>query len=178
MTPPKRRAVFLDRDGTLHAAIVRNGLPYPPDSIDDVVIFPGVPEALRTLRARGFLLIVVTNQPDVARGTRTRASVEAIDAHLSSLLPLTEIRVCYDDKESFHKKPGPGMLLDAARDWEIDLARSYMMGDRWKDIEAGRAAGCRTLFIDHGYSETLRSAPDITVTSAKAGLELIIEETQ
>lgn len=148
-----RRAVFLDRDGVLNRAFVRDGKPYPPASLEELEILPGVPEALARLRQAGFLLIVVTNQPDVARGTQRREQVEAINDALKSALPLDEVVTSYEDGDSPRRKPNPGMLLEAAERHRIDLARSFMIGDRWKDVEAGRRAGCRTVFIDYGYTE-------------------------
>ena len=155
MTDGNHRAVFLDRDGVLNRAIVRNGKPHTPAGLKDLEILPGVPEALRTLRAAGFLLIVVTNQPDVARGTQTREAVEAIDAALRAALPLDDIFVCYhDDPDDCDcRKPRPGLLIRAADKYRIDLAASFMIGDRWKDIEAGRRAGCRTILVDCDFAE-------------------------
>jgi D-glycero-D-manno-heptose 1,7-bisphosphate phosphatase len=150
-----RRAVFLDRDGVLNRAFVRDGQPHPPSTLAELEILPGVPEALALLRAEGFLLVVVTNQPDVARGTQTRAAVEGLHAALRERLPLDEFRVCYHDDADrcACRKPAPGLLLQAARELELDLASCFMVGDRWRDIEAGRRAGCTTVFVDHGYVE-------------------------
>ncbi len=161
------RAVFLDRDGVLNRALVRNGRPHPPSNLSELEILPGVPEALAHLRAAGFRLIVVTNQPDVARGVQTRETVEAIHATLQAQLSLDEIRVCYhDDADGCGcRKPAPGLLLDAARDEQLDLPSCFMVGDRWRDIEAGRRAGCTTVFIDHGYAERQPADPRITVKS-------------
>lgn len=149
------QAVFLDRDGVLNRAIVREGRPNPPASLTELEILPGVVEACAALHEAGFLLIVVTNQPDVARGTQRREVVDAINRVLHTYLPLDDIRVCYHDDVDHcpHRKPEPGLLLEAARDWDIDLPTSFMVGDRWKDIEAGRRAGCKTIFVDYGYTE-------------------------
>jgi len=164
--------VFLDRDGVLNRAIVREGKPYPPVTEAELEILPGVADALRGLRAAGFCLIVVTNQPDVARGTQTRAGVERINAALQSALPIDEFCVCYhtDKDQCTCRKPLPGLLKAAAQRHGIDLSCSYMVGDRWRDIDAGHNAGCTTLFIDYDYAETLHSRPDVTVKSlAEAG---------
>jgi D-glycero-D-manno-heptose 1,7-bisphosphate phosphatase len=150
-----RAAVFLDRDGVINEAPVRFGKPLAPRSLDEVVILPGVDTALAALRAAGYRLVVVTNQPDVARGTLSRAAVEAMHQQLGSQLPIDLFCTCFhDDPDACEcRKPKPGLLLGAARTLGIDLAASYMVGDRWRDTEAGNAAGCRSVFIDQGYDE-------------------------
>ena len=172
------RAVFLDRDGVLNRAFVREGIPYPPASLDELELLPGVIEACDALHKAGFLLIVVTNQPDVARGTLRREVVEAINQGMSDQLPLDDIRVCYhDDTDNCpRRKPKPGLLLEAVRDWEIDLSVSFLVGDRWKDIEAGRQAGCKTIFIDNRYSEEEPGCPDHRVSSLIEAVKWILEE--
>jgi D-glycero-D-manno-heptose 1,7-bisphosphate phosphatase len=155
-----KRAVFLDRDGVLNRAIVRNGRPYPPATVEELEVLPGVAEATRKLRDAGFLLIGATNQPDVARGTQRREVVEAMNGRLLAEMPITEILVCYEDGENCpRRKPNPGLLLEAAEAYAIDLSASYMVGDRWRDVEAGRRAGCRTVFIDRGYHERRPDPP-------------------
>ena len=150
-----KRAVFLDRDGVINRPIVRDGKPYPPADLAALEILPGVAGAMQSLTKAGWLLIVVTNQPDVARGTTPRADVEAINAHLQHCLPIDEFRTCYHDScdGCNCRKPLPGALFAAADAHGIDLASSYMVGDRWRDTEAGERAGCKTIFIDYGYSE-------------------------
>lgn len=160
----------------INRAVVRGGVPRPPSTLSELKILPGVPEALDRLKSAGFRLIVVTNQPDVSRGVLSRESVEAIHGMLSARLPLDEIRVCWhDDADRCScRKPKPGMLLDAAREARLDLASSYMVGDRWRDIDAGRAAGCTTVFIDHGYSERPPESPDAKVGSLMEAAEWIL----
>jgi len=160
MTERLRPAVFLDRDGVLNRSIVRGGKPYPPRSLAELEVLPGVPEALGRLRRAGFLLVGVTNQPDVARGTQRREVVEAINAALSAALPLDDIVTCYDDGDSPRRKPNPGMILEAAAKHNIALGHSFLIGHRWKDIEAGRRAGCRTVLLDYQYQEA--KPPSIT----------------
>lgn len=146
------QAVFLDRDGVLNRALLRNGRPVPPSTLDELAILPGVPEALTALRAAGFLLVVVTNQPDVARGYCSRVCVEEIHRRLESELTLDAIFTCFHDRADGCdcRKPRPGLLLEAAQTLGIDLSSSFMIGDRSSDMEAGRRAGCSTLFVDHG----------------------------
>ena len=170
------RAVFLDRDGVINRAIVRDGKPYPPASAALVEVLPGVAGALQRLKAAGYLLIVVTNQPDVARGVRSRAEVEAIHARLASMLPIDEFRACYHDDQDgcACRKPKPGMIIDAARAHRLDVGASVMVGDRWRDIEAGRLAGCATVFIDCGYAEPAPDSPDVVVTSLEEAADWIL----
>jgi len=175
-----RRAVFLDRDGVINRAIVRDGRPSPPAGVDHVEVLPGVPQALLRLRAAGYLLIVVTNQPDVARGTQSRAAVEAIHKRLAAELAIDDFLVCYHDDVSACecRKPKPGLLFDAAGEHGIDLDASVMVGDRWRDVEAGRRAGCRTVFVDYGYSEQRPDAPDVVVSSLEEATTWILSEQQ
>lgn len=159
------RAVFLDRDGVINRAVVRDGKPYPPALVSEVEILPGVPEALARLRSAGYHLVVVTNQPDVARGTTSLAAVEAIHAHLRATLGLDDIRVCpHDDADGCDcRKPKPGLLL---RPPASDMAASVMIGDRWRDIEAGRAAGCGvTILVDYEYDERIPHEPTVRLGS-------------
>jgi D-glycero-D-manno-heptose 1,7-bisphosphate phosphatase len=150
-----KKAVFLDRDGVINRAVVREGKPYPPANLAALEILPGVGAAMQSLHDAGWLLIVVTNQPDVARGTTSRAVVEAINQHLQQCFPIDEFRTCYHDSADgcTCRKPLPGSLLAAAKTFGVDLTASYMVGDRWRDTEAGARAGCKTIFIDYGYDE-------------------------
>lgn len=170
-----RRAVFLDRDGVINRALVRGGKPYPPSTLAELEILPDVRDALTALRQAGFVLIVVTNQPDVARGTQTRAAVDAMHARLVETLPIDEFRVCDHDGDACAcRKPKPGMLLDAARQRGIALDRSYLVGDRWRDVEAGQRAGCSTVFIDRGYDERRPQQPDAIVASLQEAADWIL----
>jgi len=175
--PQNHRAVFLDRDGVINRATVRDGRPYPPEHIGELEILPGVPDALARLRAAGFRLIVVTNQPDVARGTQRREVIDAMHAHLMAVLPLDEIRVCpHDDADQCGcRKPRPGLLEDAASEAGLCLADSVMVGDRWRDVEAGRLAGCRTVFVDCGYAEPHPAPPDLVVRSLAEAVDWILQ---
>ncbi|MCH9614518.1 MAG: D-glycero-alpha-D-manno-heptose-1,7-bisphosphate 7-phosphatase [Chlamydiia bacterium] len=154
-----KRAVFLDRDGVINAPIFADGRSYPPKTLKEFKLIPGVKEALETLHQEGFLLILTTNQPDVGRGTQKREIVEAMHQKLRDELPFTDIEVCFDDSLDTYK-PKPGMLLNAAKKHNIDLRSSFMVGDRWRDVDAGTAAGCSTIFIDLGYKESLNKSPD------------------
>ena len=170
------RAVFIDRDGVINRAVVREGKPDSPQGLGDLEVLPGVPKAMQQLHDAGFRLIVATNQPNVGTGRQIQSAVEEIHAYLRSTLPLDDIRVCYhtDIDRCACRKPKPGMLLDAARDWNIDLATSVMVGDRWRDIEAGKAAGCRTILIESGWDERAAEGFDAAVPSLLEASRLIL----
>ncbi len=173
-----KRAVFLDRDGVINQCRVIDGKPYPPISIDEFVILPRVAEACHQLKEAGFLLVVATNQPDVGRGTLKRAVVESIHAHMCQHLPIDRVEVCFHpgrgDSECNCRKPQPGMLHRAAAELNIDLRQSWMVGDRWRDIDCGHAAGCRTVLIDYNYDEPLRQQPDFRAQNLPEAAELIL----
>ncbi len=174
-----RRAVFLDRDGVLNASVIRQGKPFPPDSLDELTILPGVVEALLNLRAAGFLNIVVTNQPDVGAGKQRVEVVEAMHKQLREKLSLDDVKVCYhtDDQKCDCRKPNPGMLLEAAKDHGIDLPQSYLVGDRWRDVAAGQAAGCGCFFLDYKYREQHPEKPYVAVKSLSEAAALILSNT-
>jgi D-glycero-D-manno-heptose 1,7-bisphosphate phosphatase len=171
-------AIFLDRDGTLNRQIVREGKPYPPSRLEEFVLLPGVIDACAVLRDAGYELVVATNQPDVGRGDQSVDVVESMHAQLLKWIPqISRIEVCYDPGkgiESLRRKPAPGMLLDAACSCSLDLARSWMIGDRWRDITCGKRAGVRTILIDYNYMELLPDRPDFTVKNLLEAAQIIL----
>ena len=177
-----RRAVFLDRDGVINRALERDSKPYPPRTLDEFDILPDVPAACAKLKAAGFLLVVVTNQPDVGRGTLKKEIVESIHAEMCRQLPIDRVEVCYHPgqgaSECDCRKPKPGMLLRAAKELGIDLAQSWMVGDRWRDIDCGHAAGCRTVFIDRGYAEEPRQKPHFSAGNLAEVADIILCESK
>src|SRR5579862_8491576 len=174
-------AVFLDRDGVVVEAVVRDGRPYPPQTIDEVRIDPEATKALSLLAAAGYRLILITNQPDVSRGIQDRSTVETINNLLRTRLPIDACFVCYHD-DSDHcscRKPQPGLILIAAEQYNIDLTVSFVVGDRWRDVAAGSAAECHTVWIDRGYQEEWQTnQPDIRVTSLKEAAEWILAQSR
>lgn len=168
-----RRTVFLDRDGVLNRPIVRGGRPCSPATLGEFELYSDAHQSLTMLREAGFRLVVVTNQPDVARGFQTRERIEAMHQFLCAALPIDEIRVCFhDDGQCGCRKPLPGLLT---ADTCTDLPGSFMVGDRWRDVEAGRSAGCATVFIDRQYEREPRPiAPDATVASLAEAAEWIL----
>jgi D-glycero-D-manno-heptose 1,7-bisphosphate phosphatase len=175
-------AVFLDRDGVVSRSDVRNGLPYAPTEVSNFEILPEAPEACGRLKQAGFLLVVATNQPDVGRGTMKKETVEAMHAKMLREVPIDCVEVCYHPGHGQSncdcRKPKPGMLLKAAQELGIDLAQSWMVGDRWRDIDCGHAAGCRTIFIDRGYAESLKQAPDFRVKDLAQAADIILAEVK
>lgn len=178
MTARGVRAVFFDRDGVLNAAVVRDGKPYPPNSVDELEIDTDAAAVVEGLRGQAFEIIVFTNQPDVARGTVPRAAVESIHRRLREQTGIDAFYVCYhDDADACAcRKPLPGMLLTASAERGIDLSRSYVVGDRWRDIEAGRRAGCRTVWIDRDYNEKPADAPASRVANLLEAYEWIVND--
>jgi D-glycero-D-manno-heptose 1,7-bisphosphate phosphatase len=172
----ERAAVFLDRDGVLDEPIVIDGRPYPPPSLAELVVVPTAPAACQALHDAGLLLIVVTNQPDIRRGTQSVTTVEAIHDQLRSQLPIDDILMCpHDEADRCDcRKPADGLLRRAASSWTIDLRRSVMVGDRWRDIEAGRSAGCATVLVDRQYDEP-RATADLVVGSLLESVPWIVD---
>ena len=173
------RAVFLDRDGVLIRAPVVDGLPRSIRSVEELELEHGAAESCTALRAAGYLLIVVTNQPDVARGLLSRETVDAMHTRLAELLPLDDIRICpHDEADGCEcRKPKPGMLVEAALEHGIALEQSFMVGDRRNDVEAGRAAGCTCVFLDRKYSERMPDRPDVVVRDLGEAVAWILSQT-
>jgi D-glycero-D-manno-heptose 1,7-bisphosphate phosphatase len=173
--------VFLDRDGVINRAMLQDGRPYPPATFEELEILPDVSSALSDLKDCGFLLVVITNQPDVGRGLQQRDVAERMNQMLTSALPLDAVFVCYhsDSDQCDCRKPRPGLLLRAANEREIDLARSFVIGDRWRDIDAGHNAGCITILIDRGYKERGPARqPDARVKSLREAADWILRSAR
>ena len=177
--PGRTRAVFLDRDGVINRVHVRDGVTHPPAHPGEFEFLPGVVDAAERLHAAGFALVVVTNQPDVARGTQTRAGVEGLNDRVRAALPVLDVLTCFHDTPDgcACRKPKPGLLLEAARRWGLDLPRSFLVGDRWSDVAAGQAAGCRTLLVETPYSGRRRCSPDRCVADLPEAAAWIISLT-
>ena len=170
------RAVFIDRDGVVNKVRLRDGRPLPPAGMHELELLPGAGQAVNTLRAAGYLVIVVTNQPDVVLGLQKREVVEAMHQCIQQSMVLDDIKVCYhiDEDGCACRKPKPGMLVEAASEWSIDLEQSFMIGDRWRDIDAGKAAGCRTILVKAKYAERQAVDPDFVVDSLLEASGLIL----
>lgn len=171
----KKRAVFLDRDGVINKIVFREGQPESPRSLEEFVMNDGIRETARKLKDAGFRVIVVSNQPDVARGRMTQGTLDLMNQRLACEIPVDGIYVCpHDDSQQCTcRKPKPGMLMKAALEWNIDLSSSFMIGDTWKDMEAGKAAGCKTILLNTPYNRDIQS--DFSVKSLKEAADLIIQ---
>lgn len=176
-----RAAVFLDRDGVLNRAIVRGGKPFSPMCVEEFELLADVESTCAELVAEGRVLVVVTNQPEIARGRLDFRVVERMHSELRQRLPVLDVLVCGHDNvdDCLCRKPKPGMLLEAAARHALDLTRSVMVGDRASDIAAGKAAGCATVRIGHGYSaEALGQEADASADSLHAALQVILQLTK
>lgn len=174
-----KRAVFLDRDGVLNANLEREGRPVAPTSFEEFRLLPGVEAATARLKQAGFFLVVVTNQPDVSSGRTPKSVVDAMHAHLRESLPIDDIKVCYhrDEDRCTCRKPLPGLINEAAGEHNIDRSRSYLVGDRWRDIEAGHRAGCTTVLIDYGNPQNERARPDKITASLTEAADFILSHS-
>ena len=162
-----KRAVFLDRDGVLNSVLLKEGVPHPPENVEDLKVLPGVLEALSIFKKLNYEIVVVTNQPDVSRERVSREIVDSLNISLGKMLEIGHFYVCpHDDLDHCScRKPSPGLLTEAAKDLGIDLSTSFMIGDRWRDVGAGQSAGCVSYFIDYSYTEKMPDQPFISVKS-------------
>lgn len=172
----KVKAVFLDRDGVINKAIVINGRPYPPKSINELEILPGVEEGIKRLKQNEYKIFVVTNQPDVARGTALIQTIQEMNSFIEKKLFIDEIYCCFHDgKEKCNcRKPNPGMLIQAAEEWGIDLKNSFLIGDRWRDIEAANSVGVISILLDYDYDEK-KVEPHFKCTEFKNAVDFILK---
>lgn len=176
-----RFIAFLDRDGTVIDTDVREGLPVAIQGSDRVALLPGAEAACARLRNAGYLLVLVTNQPDVARGLASRSEIEALNNRLLDTLGLDLALTCFhDDVDSCDcRKPAPGLLLAGAEAFNVRLDRdSVMIGDRWRDVGAGHAAGVSTVFIDRKYAESVRTAPDYRAESISDAADWVLNRRE
>ncbi len=173
-----KKAVFLDRDGVINKAPLKRGLPTSPNTLDELEILPGVKKSIKKLKKLNFICLVVTNQPDVQRGKVNKDTVIKINNILKKETEFDDIFVCYhDDKDKCDcRKPKPGLLFQAKKKWNIDFTKSFMIGDRWKDIEAGEKAGCKTIFLDYKYDDIKPKKPSF-VTDSLLNAVYIIEKS-
>ena len=161
------KAVFLDRDGVLNKPNIINGKPYAPKKVKDFIIYSEAYEVLNNLKNNLYKIIVVTNQKDVGKGVTSMKVLNTMHNKLKSFLPIDDIKVCICVDECDCYKPNPGMILEAQKEWKIDIEKSYIIGDSWRDIGAGINAGCKTILIDRKYNMPMVYKPDYIVYSLK-----------
>ena len=169
------KAIFLDRDGIINETYVVAGKSYPPSCVEALQLVKGIKELL-TLLSKEYLLIGITNQPDISRGLQNWCEVERINNYIKNKLPILEFFVCphSDEDNCTCRKPKVGLFIQAVEKYDIDLSQSFCVGDRWKDVEAGINAGCKTIWVDYGYIEKKPLNADYVVQSVKDILELNI----
>ena len=171
-----QRAIFLDRDGVINRVILRDGKPYSPRNLSDFRLTDGIKGVLDHLKESGFLLIVVTNQPDISRGLISREEMDGFHDLIRRELPVDDIIICpHDDTDDCDcRKPKPGMIVQAAEKYGIDIGSSFIIGDTWKDMEAGRRAGCTTILLDAPYNQGVDS--NHRIQDISQALEIILPE--
>ena len=177
-----RKAVFLDRDGVLNQCEVRNGKPYAPRSLKDFALLPDTKSAIDKLKIANYILIVVTNQPDIGNGIIDSDEVDLMHNRLREDLQLDDIRSCPHSQNAgcSCRKPKHGLLIEAREDYQLDLKSCWMIGDRWSDIAAGLAAKTRTIFIDRGYEEPFPKifSPEVTVNNLMEAVDFILDNSE
>ena len=175
----KNKAIFLDRDGVINEPVIKDGKPYPPNNLNELALIRGVEEGLKLLKDEGFLLFIITNQPDVARGKTQKSAVDEIHTYLKVHLHIDEVFCCFhDDEDNCNcRKPKPGMIEAATEKWNIDLKQSFLVGDRWRDIEVGKSAGVKTILIDYNYLEK-KVAADFSTTNFEGVTTYILNKNK
>lgn len=174
----KRKAIFLDRDGVINIPLIREGKSFAPRTVRDFKFYPDMSAILKNLKSLDFLLIIVTNQPDIGNGLVDIRVVEAMHKTINQQLPIDHIEMCpHSQKDECEcRKPKPGMLLQSALRFNINLRESIMIGDRWSDIEAGQKAGCKSIFIDRHYHEQRPNGSYLTVESLQEAAYYLLKE--
>jgi D-glycero-D-manno-heptose 1,7-bisphosphate phosphatase len=170
-----RRAVFLDRDGVLNRVKLLNGLPKPPTTIHEIIILEGVCQAVDIILNKGFVPVIITNQPDVARGKISQSEVDSINSQIQTMTNIDFVYTCFHDDADlcYCRKPSPGLIYQAANELNLDIKGSFLVGDRWRDIQAGQVAGCQNFFIDNLYPELRPNQPYTRVSSLLEAANLI-----
>ena len=162
------KAIFLDRDGVLNKVILKDGKPLSPKNLSEFVLLDNVSEALAIFKKLDYLTIIVTNQPDIKTKKQTLKDLEITHKWIFDNLMIDDIFVCcHDDSDNCNcRKPGIGMLINASKKYKINLTKSIMIGDRWKDIKCGQLAKCKNNFyINYGYDEPSPTGKFINVSS-------------
>ncbi|HHT9125294.1 MAG TPA: D-glycero-alpha-D-manno-heptose-1,7-bisphosphate 7-phosphatase [Candidatus Brocadiia bacterium] len=173
-----KKAIFLDRDGVINKVFLSNGKPFSPRRFSEFELIPEVENALNSFKEVGFTNIVITNQPDIARGFLKWEELEKMHSLIRERLSIGDIFVCpHSDKDNcLCRKPKPGALLEAAKKWNVDLKGSFFIGDTWKDTVAGKRAGCKTILINMPYNQGVES--DYRIEDLNKAVEIIMDSKQ
>ncbi len=173
-----KKAIFLDRDGVINNTLLKMGKMRAPYTLEEFSFINGVREAVTKLKEKGFVLIVVTNQPDVARGWVSREGVDVVNQYVMSELEVDDLISCFHtEKDGCEcRKPKPGMLTNSAKKWDVDLSRSFMVGDRMSDVEAGLAAGCTTILVGDGEEDVGLKSPHFRAKDLNSSVQWILNQ--
>jgi D-glycero-D-manno-heptose 1,7-bisphosphate phosphatase len=173
-----QRTIFLDRDGVINTVVCRDGAPGSPRNLEEFNIETGVDWLLSRLRAAGYKLFVVTNQPDIARGLLAADTLQIMTDRILQMLPIDGVRVCpHDDRDACNcRKPRPGMLIELANRYDLALSGSYLIGDSGKDTLAAKRAGCASIILDRSYNQGV--AADLRVADLAEAVDAILAETR
>ena len=162
-----KKAVFLDRDGTINHLILNNKS-QSPRTLNDLKLIKNITTVSKYLKKKNYLLIMITNQPDVSRGLNTKKNVNEINNFIKKKIGLDDIYVCFSKNDkNFRRKPNPGMLIDAKKKWNISFKKSYLVGDREKDIKAGNKLRIKTIFFFNNNKEKKQIKSNFKITSLK-----------
>lgn len=177
MAGHKKKAVFLDRDGVINAIVSRGGKLSVPFSVNEFKVIEGAREAVALLKAHGFVCIVVTNQPDIARGNLSEKNLSAIHKYMQKETGVEAVYFCPHSKdgECNCKKPAMGMVQDAVREHGIVLAESWLVGDRWRDIQMAKNAGLKSILVvtDATKEDVVPMEPDYSVKNLSEAARII-----
>jgi D-glycero-D-manno-heptose 1,7-bisphosphate phosphatase len=172
----KNKAIFFDRDGVINIPIIKKDKPYPPKEFKDLVLYKQVSKSVLKIRKHGFKVIVITNQPDYQRGLIKKKEILRINNYIKKKFKLDKLYVCYDsDDKSFFKKPNPGMILRAKKEFNLDLKNSFVIGDTIRDVIAGKKTGCKTFLIKKKYNLSYKNIANYYVVDLYSAINKIIK---
>jgi len=162
------RAIFLDRDGVIIKAPTINNKPKSIKKLNELTFIKGIITFCRYYKKKNYFLIMVTNQPEVKRKKNTKRNIIQINNFIQKKLKLDKVYVCYSDNEkSFDRKPNPGMVLKSKSKYKLNLKKSFIVGDRWRDIGVAHKTGCISILIDRNYDEKMIFKPNYVVKKIK-----------
>ena len=169
-----KKAIFFDRDGTLIKTFVsKNNNPIAIKKLKDFRLIKHTKLVIKKL-SKKYLIIVITNQPDVSRGKNKKINVININNKLKKVFNINKIYTCYShDDKNYMRKPNPGMIFSAKKKFKLNLKKCFVIGDRGKDIKCGKKAGCKTVLLKKKYNDSKFSNPDFVIKDFKELLNII-----